>query len=78
MVGRDVEMAELSEAVENFQQGKIMKSHLEWSEHQIETEIEMQKRRFENELTVNLNLNPFLLDQILYHCGNPNLEIYFR
>ncbi len=33
---------------------KIMRSHLDWSEDQIEAEIEMQKRRFENELGVNL------------------------
>ncbi|MGD8881596.1 MAG: hypothetical protein PVI82_06890 [Desulfobacterales bacterium] len=35
---------------------QIMKSHLEWSEDQIEAEIEMQKRRFENELGVNLRI----------------------
>jgi RNA processing factor Prp31 len=35
---------------------KIMKSHLDWSEEQIEAEIEMQKRRFENELGVNLRV----------------------
>jgi len=35
---------------------KIMRSHLDWSEEQIETEIEMQKRRFENELGVNLRV----------------------
>ncbi len=34
----------------------IMRSHLEWSEEQIEAEIEMQKRRFENELGVNLRV----------------------
>jgi len=34
----------------------IMKSHLDWSEYQIEAEIEMQKRRFENELGVNLRV----------------------
>ena len=34
----------------------IMKSHPEWSDDQIETEIEIQKRRFENELGVNLRL----------------------
>jgi hypothetical protein len=33
---------------------KIMKSHIDWSEDQIENEIELQKRRFENELGVNL------------------------
>jgi hypothetical protein len=35
---------------------KIMRSHLDWSEEQIETEIEKQKRRFENELGVNLRV----------------------
>ena len=35
---------------------KIMKSHPNWSENQIEAEIEMQKRRFENELGVNLRV----------------------
>ena len=35
---------------------KIMKSHLNWSEDRIEAEIEMQKRRFENELGVNLRV----------------------
>jgi hypothetical protein len=35
---------------------QIMKSHVNWSEDQIETEIEMQKRRFENELGVNLRV----------------------
>jgi len=35
---------------------KIMRSHLDWSEEQIEAEIEMQKRRFENELGVNLRV----------------------
>lgn len=35
---------------------KAMKSHLDWSEDQIEAEIEMQKRRFENELGVNLRV----------------------
>jgi hypothetical protein len=35
---------------------KIMRSHLDWSEDQIESEIEMQKRRFENELGVNLRV----------------------
>ncbi len=35
---------------------KIMKSHIDWSEDQIETEIERQKRRFENELGVNLRV----------------------
>lgn len=37
-------------------QRKIMKSHIDWSEDQIENEIEMQKRRFENELGVNLRV----------------------
>ena len=37
-------------------QRKIMKSHPNWSENQIEAEIEMQKRRFENELGVNLRV----------------------
>jgi hypothetical protein len=35
---------------------KVMKSHVDWSEDQIESEIEMQKRRFENELGVNLRV----------------------
>ncbi len=35
---------------------KIMRSHLDWSEDQIEGEIEIQKRRFENELGVNLRV----------------------
>jgi hypothetical protein len=35
---------------------KIIKSHLDWSEDQVESEIEMQKRRFENELGVNLRV----------------------
>jgi len=35
---------------------KIMRSHIDWSENQIEDEIEMQKRRFENELGVNLRV----------------------
>jgi hypothetical protein len=35
---------------------RIRKSHLDWSEDQIEAEIEMQKRRFENELGVNLRV----------------------
>ena len=35
---------------------KIMKSHIDWSEDQIEDELEAQKRRFENELGVNLRV----------------------
>ncbi len=35
---------------------KIMRSHLDWSEDQIEYEMEVQKRRFENELGVNLRV----------------------
>ena len=35
---------------------KIIKSHLDWSEDQVEAEIELQKRRFENELGVNLRV----------------------
>ena len=35
---------------------KIMKSHPERSENQIEAEIEMQRRRYENELGVNLRV----------------------
>jgi len=35
---------------------KVTRSHLDWSEDQIESEIEMQKRRFENELGVNLRV----------------------
>jgi RNA processing factor Prp31 len=34
----------------------LMKSHPELSNDQIETEIEIQKRRFENELGVNLRV----------------------
>ena len=35
---------------------KITKFHIDWNEDQIEAEIEMQKRRFENELGVNLRV----------------------
>ena len=35
---------------------KIMKSHINWSENRIEDELETQKRRFENELGVNLRV----------------------
>ena len=35
---------------------RIIKSHLNWSDEQIEAELEMQKRRFENELSVNLRV----------------------
>jgi hypothetical protein len=35
---------------------KIMKSHLSWSERQIDDEVENQKIRFENELRVNLRV----------------------
>ncbi len=35
---------------------KVIKSHLDWSEDQIESVIEVQKRRFENELGVNLRV----------------------
>ena len=35
---------------------KVVRSHLDWSEDQIEAEIEVQKRRFENELGVNLRV----------------------
>ena len=35
---------------------KIKKSHISWSENQIEDELENQKRRFENELMVNLKV----------------------
>lgn len=35
---------------------KIMKSHIDWSEDQVEDELESQKRRFENELGVNLRV----------------------
>jgi len=35
---------------------KIMKSHINWGENQIEDEIDTQKRRFENELGVNLRV----------------------
>ena len=35
---------------------KIMKSHMNWNEDRIEAEIEVQKRRFENELGVNLRV----------------------
>lgn len=35
---------------------KIIKSHINWSEDQIEDELESQKRRFENELGVNLRV----------------------
>ena len=35
---------------------KIMKSHLSWSKEQIDDELERQKRRYENELQVNLRV----------------------
>jgi RNA processing factor Prp31 len=35
---------------------KVKKSHIDWSEDQIGNEIEMRKRRFENELNVNLRV----------------------
>lgn len=35
---------------------KIMKSHLTWSREQIDDELDRQKRRFENELRVNLRV----------------------
>lgn len=35
---------------------RIIKSHLNWSEDQIEAELEAQKRRYENELNVNLRV----------------------
>jgi hypothetical protein len=38
---------------------KIIKSHIDWSEDQIENEIDMQKRRFENELSVDLRIAAF-------------------
>ena len=35
---------------------RIIRSHLNWNEGQVEAELEIQKRRFENELRVNLNV----------------------
>jgi RNA processing factor Prp31 len=35
---------------------KVTRSHLDWSEGQIESEMEKQKRRFENEFGVNLRV----------------------
>ena len=35
---------------------KIVKSHLTWSKEQIDDELERQKRRYENELRVNLRV----------------------
>ena len=35
---------------------RIMKSHIDWSEDQVEDELESQKRRYENELGVNLRV----------------------
>lgn len=35
---------------------KIMRFHIDWGEDQIESELEAQKRRFENELGVNLRV----------------------
>ena len=35
---------------------KIKKTHLSWSEKRIEDEVEKQKRRFENELLVNIKV----------------------
>lgn len=35
---------------------KIMKSHLTWGREQVDDELERQKRRYENELRVNLRV----------------------
>ena len=35
---------------------RIMKSHLTWSNDQVDDELERQKRRYENELRVNLRV----------------------
>lgn len=35
---------------------KIVKSHLTWSKEQIDDELERQKRRYENELRLNLRV----------------------
>lgn len=35
---------------------KIMKSHLSWSQEQVDDELERQKMRYENELRVNLRV----------------------
>ncbi len=35
---------------------KILKSHLTWSKEQVDDEVERQKRRYENELRVNLRV----------------------
>ena len=35
---------------------RIMKSHLTWSNEQVDDELERQKRRYENELRVNLRV----------------------
>ncbi len=35
---------------------QIMKSHLTWSREQVDDELERQKRRYENELRVNLRV----------------------
>ena len=35
---------------------KIMRSHMDWGEDQVEDELEAQKRRFENEIGVNLRV----------------------
>ena len=35
---------------------KIMKSHLSWSQEQVDDELERQKMRYENELRVNLSV----------------------
>ena len=35
---------------------KIMKSHVTWSKEQVDDEVERQKRRYENELRVNLRV----------------------
>ena len=35
---------------------KIVKSHLSWSQEQIDDEVENQKIRFENELQMNLRV----------------------
>ena len=35
---------------------ELMKSHSEWSDNQIEAEIELQKSRFESKLGINLRV----------------------
>ncbi len=49
--------ADFEHSFDEFQARRmITRSHLDWSEDQVEDEVEAQKRRFENELGVNLRV----------------------